>query len=158
VRVSDGRIESELRRLAGPVLEASGLELVEIRLKGSPGKQLVRLDIDRPGAEGVSLSDCQNVSRELGELLDAEDLMPGAYVLEVSSPGIDRPIRSADDVRRNTGRRIVVTVAGPDGKRGSRSGWLLGCENGEMRLRGDDREEVRIALDEVVSARREVAF
>lgn len=152
------QIESELRRLVEPILAEAGLELVEVVLKGAAGRQLLRLDIDREGADGANLEDCQRVSRALGELLEAEDLLPGGYVLEVSSPGIDRPIRSADDIRRNTGRRIVITTSEANGRRGSYSGTLLGCENGELHLRCDDREEVRIPLDGVVSARQETAF
>ena len=144
--------------MAEPILAASGLELVEVVLKGTPGRQLVRLDIDRPGASGVDISDCQQVSRTIGEALDAMELVPGGYVLEVSSPGVDRPIRSADDFRRNTGRRIVLTTSDADGKRRSHHGTLLGCENGEVRLEGEGREEIRIPLKGVVSARQEVAF
>jgi ribosome maturation factor RimP len=158
VRVAIREIETELRRLAEPILAETGLELVEVALKGAPGNQLVRLDIDRPGAGGVDITDCQRVSRTLGELLDGVELIPGGYVLEVSSPGVDRPIRSADDFRRNTGRRIVVTTSDANGVRRSHRGRLLGCENGELRLEGEDREEIRIPLNDVVDARQEVTF
>ena len=151
-------IETELRRLAEPIMAETALELVEVVLKGSPGHQLVRLNIDRPGAGGVDLTDCQRVSRTLGEVLDGVELLPGGYVLEVSSPGADRPIRLADDFRRNTGRRIVVTPSDADGARRSHHGTLLGCENGELRLEGEDRKEIRIPLNGVVTARQEVAF
>jgi ribosome maturation factor RimP len=156
--VAAKEIETELGRLAAPILAQGGLELVEVVLKGTPGRRLVRLDIDRPGAAGVDLADCERVSRTLGEVLEGSDLIQGGYVLEVSSPGVDRPIRSADDFRRNTGRRIVVTTSDADGTRRSHHGTLLGCENGELRLEGEDREEMRIPLDGVVTARQEVAF
>jgi ribosome maturation factor RimP len=156
--VAATEIETELRRLAEPILAERGLELVEVVLKGTPGHQLVRLDIDRPGATGVDLTDCQRVSQTLGEALEGVELIPGGYVLEVSSPGVDRPIRSADDFRRNTGRRVVVTTSDADGARRSHHGTLLGCENGELRLEGEDRREIRIPLNGVVAARQEVAF
>jgi ribosome maturation factor RimP len=158
VRVAVREIETEIRRLAEPILAESGLELVEVALKGAPGNQLVRLDIDRPGADGVDITDCQRVSRTLGEVLERAELIPGGYVLEVSSPGVDRPIRSADDFRRNMGRRIVVTTSDADGTRRSHHGTLLGCENGELRLKGEKSEEIRIPLNGIVNARQEVAF
>jgi ribosome maturation factor RimP len=144
--------------LAEPILAERGLELVEVVLKGAPGHQLVRLDIDRPGATGVDLADCQRVSQTLGQALNGVELIPDGYVLEVSSPGVDRPIRSADDFRRNTGRRVVVTTADAEGTRCSHHGTLLGCENGELRLECEDRQEIRIPLDGVVAARQEVAL
>ncbi|MHC4137472.1 MAG: ribosome maturation factor RimP [Planctomycetota bacterium] len=152
------QFEAEFRRLTGPILGGEGLELVDVALKGSPGRQVLRLDIDRPGADGVDLADCQRVSRALEQELDRTDLITGGYVLEVSSPGLDRPIRSADDIRRNTGRRVVVTVSDGSGEQRAYRGTLLGCLDGELRLEGEDREEIRIPMDGVVTARREVAL
>lgn len=151
-------LEMQLRRMVGPLLADRGLELVEIAIKGATGRQVLRLDIDRAGTRGVGLADCQRVSQLLGEVLDGADLIHGRYVLEVSSPGLDRPIRSADDIRRNTGRRVVVTSRGEDGERLLHHGRLLGCHDGQLRLEGDDEDEVRIPLERVVSARQEVAF
>lgn len=150
-------VESELQRLTEPVLEAEGLELVELALKGSPGRQVLRLDIDRPGAAGVDIADCQRISRRLESTLDESGLIPGGYVLEVSSPGIDRPIRSIDDIRRNTGRWVVVTSA-ESGHERAYHGTLLGSRDGEMRLETEDRKEIRIPMESVLMARREVRF
>ena len=125
---------------------------------GSPGRQLVRLAIDRAGARGIDISDCQEVSRELGDRLERTELLPGAYTLEVSSPGVDRPIRSADDFRRNTGRHVVVTTRDAAGIERSHEGTLLGCENGELRLEGDDDESIRISTRDVVRARQAVTI
>jgi len=149
--------ESELRRLIEPILGAEGLELVELALKGGSAHRLLRLDIDRAGAGGVDLADCQRISRALEDVLDESDLIPGHYVLEVSSPGIDRPIRTPDDIRRNTGRWVVVTTSEAGHERAYR-GKLLGSSEGSMRLETEDREEIRIPLETVVTARREVRF
>jgi ribosome maturation factor RimP len=151
-------LEATIRELARPILEGEGLELVDLALKGSPGRQVLRLDIDRAGAEGVDLADCQRVSRALEQALDREETMPGSYSLEVSSPGLDRPIRSADDFRRNTGRRIVVTTSADDAGQREHHGTLLGCRDGELRLEGNDRVELRIPLESVISARQDVGF
>ena len=147
---------SEIGNLAQPILEGRGIELVEVVLRGSPGRQLVRVDIDRAGPGGIGISNCQEVSRELGDLLDRTELLPGAYTLEVSSPGIDRPIRSADDFRRNTGRRVVVTTRQPDGVERTHVGTLLGCENDELKLEAGSTDPIRISMKDVVRARQDV--
>jgi ribosome maturation factor RimP len=156
--VATRQIESEVRQLVEPILAEAGLELVETVLKGTRDRRLLRLDIDRAGARGVDLAECQRVSRALGERLDEAELFPGRYVLEVSSPGIDRPIRTDDDIRRNTGRRVVVTVAEVDGARRSYRGTLRGRDDGTLQLEGADREAIRIPLEGVVSVRQEIAF
>ncbi len=140
------------------MLATRGLELVEVTLKGAHTRQVLRLAIDRPGPRGVDIDDCQRVSRGLSELLDGSELIPSAYVLEVSSPGIERPIRSRDDIRRNTGRRIVVTAADRSGKRRSHAGVLLGCDAAALRLSDENDGEIRVPVDEIVHARQEIAF
>jgi ribosome maturation factor RimP len=151
--------EAELRRLTEPILAGEGLELVDFALKGSPGRQVLRLDIDRPGVRGVDLADCQRVSRALGEVLDEAEPISGGYLLEVSSPGIDRPIRSADDIRRNTGRRVLVVARDADGASREHRGTLLGSEEGHIRLQeAEGQNEVRIPLDSVLGARQDVDF
>ena len=153
-----GQIEAELRRLGEAVLEPRGLELVDVVLRGGAGRCLLRFEIDRPGPQGVNLTDCQLVSRELSERLDRADPLPWAYVLEVSSPGLDRPIRSAEDFRRNTGRRVVVRNA-TAGREQAHRGVLLGCADGELRLAsGAEGQELRIPLSQVVEAKQDVGF
>jgi ribosome maturation factor RimP len=149
---------ADLRRVVERVVAGAGLELVELRLGGSSRRRTVRLDIDRAGPSGVGLDDCQRISGEVGRALDATDLLPGSYVLEVSSPGVDRPIRDADEIRRNTGRRIIVATTEPIEECRDFRGVLLGAEGGRLLLRLDDDRVVRIRLDQVQSARQEVGF
>lgn len=150
-----------LRRLASRAVEEAGLELVDLSLRGSSRRRTLRVDIDRPGPRGVDLEDCKRVSDLLGAAIDAEDgLIEASYLLEVSSPGVDRPIRSADDIRRNTGRRVVVTVRdSADGRRSFR-GLLAGERNGAMILELEDegRNEIAIPLESVETARQDVEF
>lgn len=155
---SISQLESELRRIASTVARDHGAELVELALRGSGGRRMLRVDIDRPGAEGVGLADCQRVSQALSALLDEQELIPSAYVLEVSSPGIDRPIRSDDDIRRNTGRRVVVTAADGEKEQQLYSGLLLGRKGDDLVLRTDAGQEVGIPLARVVKAQQEAGF
>ncbi len=101
------------------------------------------------------MSDCQQVSRALEAALDEADLLPSSYVLEVSSPGIDRPIRSEDDIRRNTGRQVVVTAADPEKGQRVYRGLLLGSDNGDLLLEMAENERVRIPIGGIVGARQE---
>jgi ribosome maturation factor RimP len=149
---------AELCEIVSDVVSEFGLELVELRLRGSGKRRLLRLDIDRAGLRGVDLDDCQRVSAAVGERLEGTDLLQDGYLLEVSSPGIDRPIRSADDIRRNTGRKVVVATTEPiDGRRLVR-GTLQGVAGGAMRVVTEDETEVRIPLDRIESARQDVGF
>ncbi len=151
------QLEAELTQLAVPILAETGLELVELALKGSGNKRVLRLSIDRAGSEGVGLEDCQRISRELSSVLDEAELISWSYVLEVSSPGIDRPIRTADDIRRNTGRRVVVTAKDATGQQRCYRGTLLGSQTEQLRLAVEAEEEIRIPLENVVNARQDVS-
>jgi ribosome maturation factor RimP len=147
-----------LRELAQAVVQETGLELVELTLKGPSRRRLLRIDIDRAGPNGVDIDDCQRVSKELGEILESGDLLEDSYVLEVSSPGVDRPIVSSADYRRNIGRRVVVrTRQAIEGKQ-LWKGILQGLEDERIHLQDDDAGEVTIGVDQVESARQDVGF
>lgn len=154
-----GNVEAELREIADRVAASCGVEVVELRLLRGGSRWSIRLDIDRPGVPGVGIDDCQSVSRALEAILDEDDPVPGSYTLEVSSPGIERPIRSTDDVRRNTGREVTVEATDAEGKPFRVDGTLLGLEDDGIRVlvRDDDRE-VRIPLDRVTRAHQQIPF
>lgn len=99
------------------VAASDGLEVVEVVLRGSGSARLLRITIDKP--EGVTLEDCENLSRQLGTILDVEEVIPGGrYQLEVSSPGIERKLFRPQDFERFTGNRIRVSLRQPmDGKK-----------------------------------------
>lgn len=122
---------AQIRELVTPSLAACGVELFDARLSGRPPGHLLRLSIDRPG--GVSLDDCERVSHAVAAVLDAHDPIAGAYTLEVSSPGADRPLRDWDDWRRSVGRRVNVRF---------RSGEAETVVEGRLLSVGDDAVEV----------------
>ena len=97
-------IEEKVGELAGPVLLALGVELVDVVYASEGGRKILRLLIDKPG--GVNVDDCTSVSRDLGPLLDVEDVIRGSYSLEVSSPGLDRPLKSQKDFFAAMGKKI----------------------------------------------------
>jgi ribosome maturation factor RimP len=104
-----------VRELIQPTLTFLGYELYDITLAGSGGYTTLRVRIDRP--EGVTLDDCERVSRSLSALLDTADPLPTRYDLEVSSPGAERPLRTLDEYRRFVGKRANVRYRVGDGER-----------------------------------------
>lgn len=156
--VRHAELQDSLERLAATIAADQGVELVELSLRGPGGRRLLRVDIDRVGPRGVTIDDCQRVSRALEAALDEAGLLDAHYVLEVSSPGADRPIVTADDYRRNVGRRLLVVVAQSNGERRRLRGELVGLKDGLIRLRSDSDSEVQVPLEGVVEARQDVTF
>jgi ribosome maturation factor RimP len=103
--------------IAEPLVTHEGLEMVDVEFRRESRGTILRLYLDREG--GVSLDDLSRVSRQLGDLLDVHDAVPGPYTLEVSSPGINRRLRRPEHFRRYLGKRVRVRTAGPvAGRRG----------------------------------------
>ena len=126
--------EAELLALAGGLAESMGIEVVEFRFLGSGANTVLRIDLDRAGPVGVTLDDCQRFSMALDMAMDDGDNIDHAYTLEVSSPGMDRPIATEDDIRRNTGRKVTAEVRAADGGTVRVVGTLLGIEDGTLVL------------------------
>src|SRR5262245_62668445 len=105
--------EARLRERVTALLAQSDLELVDVELGGSSRGLVVRVLVDKPG--GVSVEDCARVSRAVGDDLEASDAIPGRYVLEVSSPGIDRPLKRREDFERFAGERSEERRVGKGG-------------------------------------------
>src|SRR5262247_1416266 len=104
--------EDRVRGIADRVAASSGLEVVEIEFRGGGKSRMLRVFIDKPA--GVTHEDCSAFSREFGTILDVEDAVPGGtYVLEVSSPGLDRKLTRASDFERFVGSRVKLTTRQP---------------------------------------------
>lgn len=101
-------LEERVRSLAEPVLARHGAELVDLQVKRGR-TQLVRVVADRPG--GIDVETCARVSEDLSRMLDVDDPLTGRYTLEVTSPGLDRLLRSPDDFRRTMGRRVRIVLS-----------------------------------------------
>ena len=98
--------ESRTEKLLKPIMEENHFELVDVEYVKEAGTWYLRAYIDKPG--GITVDDCEAVNRKLGDLLDEEDYIEGSYVLEVSSPGLDRPLRKDRDFERSIGREVEV--------------------------------------------------
>ena len=124
-------IVEKVRAIAAPLAAGEGLELIDVELGGAGGRTTLRLYIDRDG--GVSLDDCTSVSRAVSAALDVEDPIQGAYDLEVSSPGLDRPLRTPEHFARYAGEKVRVKTYGPVPELENRKtfvGTLRGFEDG----------------------------
>jgi ribosome maturation factor RimP len=134
-----------IRAMAERVVTSEGLHLVDVEIKGSNANQLLRVYIDK--AAGVSHADCAVVSEQLSAMLDVEDLFPGRYVLEVSSPGLDRKLTKPSDFTYFVGRRARVVLKEAMGEQKVLEGRLAGFENGRVRLDLEEsgRQEIDLA-------------
>ena len=118
--------------MAERIAVSEGLTLVDVEIKGGRGNLLLRVYIDK--SEGISHADCQQVSEQLGAMLDVEDLFPGSYTLEVSSPGLDRKLVKPSDFVHFAGRKARVVVREPVDSQKVLEGRLAGFEAGRVRL------------------------
>jgi len=162
--VTQGTLLDEIQRILVPILADLGLEEVDLEYLREGREMVLRIFIDKPG--GVTLDDCAELSREFGAVLEIEDLIHAAYRLEVSSPGLDRPLKRPEDYRRFAGERIKLKTLeqlDPDGRghlRKTFSGRLLGLEDGFVRLLQLDKKggEVAISLDAIAMAHLDPEF
>ena len=124
---------------------------------------VLRVRVDRPGPsataeDSVSVDDCARVSRDLSAMLDVEDLVPVAYTLEVSSPGLDRPLRHADDYRRFAGRRAKLVMRQAIEGQTFFKGMLGGVDGHDVLIEGDDGRRHRVPIGVITRAHLEVEF
>lgn len=137
--------------IADRVARSEGLEIVDIELLGGGSARLLRVFIDKPG--GVNHGDCENVSHQLGTILDIEDVMPGgSYTLEVSSPGIERKLTRARDFERFVGRKAKIVLRQPLDNRRRWEGRLAAFAEDTITLALDSGDSLRIALAQVEKA------
>ena len=122
-----------MREIAERVALSSGLEVVEVELRGGGKARMLRIVIDKPA--GVTHEDCANLSREMSTILDVEDVVAGSsYLLEVSSPGMDRKLLRAADYERFTGSRVKLTTRNPVAGNRHFEGRLESFQNGRLTL------------------------
>ncbi len=135
-----------------------GYELVDVELKRAPGGALVRLFVDREG--GIGLDDLQSVSEEVSAILDVEDPIQAAFTLEVSSPGLDRPLRNEADYRRFVGRLVKLSSYEPVDGRRHWTGRLVAFEDGiaSVNLEKEGGAVCQVPLAKLSHGRLEVEF
>ncbi len=144
-------VRNEVVDMATPLADEMGFEMVDVDFVPQAGRSLVRVFLDRPG--GITLEDCARFSRRLGDLLEMNQTLSGAYHLEVSSPGIERRLRTGEHFRRFAGSEARVELhAAADGRRRG-EGKIEEAGEDSVRLRLADGEAWTVPLAEIKSAR-----
>ena len=160
---------ARLRGAAERVASSHGLEVFDVQLRREPIGMVLRVVIDRPDPgrvetpeESVGIAECQRVSQDLSALLDVEDEfgeedLGDRYTLEVSSPGLDRPLRHEADYRRFAGRLAKIVTTEPIGRQTAFAGRITGVDNGTVLLE-EGRKTHRVPLDRIKRANLDVEF
>jgi len=154
---------AQIRAIAERVAASRGLDVWDIQSRREAIGHVVRIFIDRPGPaataeESVSIEDCEQVNREISTILDVEDPLPFAYTLEVSSPGLDRPLRSVDDYARFAGRMAKVVVREAVDNQKAFAGRLRGMDQDDVLLEAPNGRMHRLPLRLITRGRLDVEF
>ena len=142
-------VVAKIEEIAQRVTESEGMELVDVELKGSGNNQFLRISIDKP--EGISHADCELISQQVGTILDVEDLVPGHYTLEVSSPGVERKLRKLRDYEKFQGKKVRISLREPVENQRHWEGVLGGLEDDLIRLESNGKT-VRFRFDQIEKA------
>ncbi len=140
----------QLENLLERAVSGLGFELVDVELAGAGRNAVLRVYID--SAAGVTVNDCARVSEELSAILDVEDLIEGPYTLEVSSPGLDRPLKKREDFSRFAGQMIKIRTRKPLGGQRNFKGHLIGVSGDHVVLEMDQKT-LDLAFDSIEKAR-----
>jgi ribosome maturation factor RimP len=144
-------VREEVRQLSQPLAEEQGFEVVDVEMLAQGRTRVIRVLLDKPG--GITVGECAVFSRRLGDCLEMNQTVPGSYHLEVSSPGLDRPIRTLEAVQRFAGQRISLTTYEARDARRHWEGELLAPRGSEAGVRTEDGVEHWFEWVDVKSAR-----
>ena len=144
----------EVKQLIEPEVKSLGYELVRVAMVGGTSDPTLQIMAERPDTRQLTLSDCETISRRLSEVLDTTDPIEGSYRLEVSSPGIDRPLTRLKDYDDWSGHEARITLAEPMGGRKQFSGTIQGTGvGGVVHILGKDAKDYSVPFSSIASAK-----
>jgi ribosome maturation factor RimP len=154
---------AQIRAIAGRVAASRGLTVWDVQSRREAVGHVVRVIIDRPGPaatpeDSVSIEDCEQVNKEMSTILDVEDPLPFAYTLEVSSPGLDRPLRGPGDYERFAGRLAKIVLAEPVDNQTAFAGRLRGVVDAHVLLEAPNGRMHRLPFGLITRGRLDVEF
>jgi ribosome maturation factor RimP len=127
-----GDLGERVREATADLLSGLSLEVVDVQVARERGRTVLRIAVDKGG--GVTLDDCAEASELIGHVLERDEVVPGPYILEVMSPGLDRPLKSPEDFRRSTGKRVLVKLRQPFEGKVAYSGILRNADEDSISL------------------------
>ncbi len=147
------KIKEKVKKFVIPILEEKGLELIDLEFVRDQRGWTLRIFIDYP-AGGVTINDCEWVSDRLGTILDIEDFIPISYILEISSPGLDRPLKTKKDFERNLSKVVKISTFKPQENQRNFKGEILGVGEDFVKIFDVSRnDEVNIKFDNIKKAK-----
>ena len=153
-KMNKDKFIEKIQNIIEPVINGLGIELADLEVGKTRGGGLLRVFIDKE--EGIKIEDCEKVSREIADVLDVEDPIPYSYTLEVSSPGLDRPLKKPADFKRFKGNKIRVIISAPIDKQTFFVGTISMAGDSEVILELPDNNKVTIPYEIISRARLEV--
>ena len=157
------RAVEEIEKLIRPTLEENHFELVETQYRKESGRWVVRVVVDRQQsaehAESITLSDCEKITGFVGDVLDGYPLLNSSYVLEVSSPGINRPLKNEDHFLRYIGQKVKVSLYAPiseTSKQKNFSGILLDCKDRTVEVEDIISGRTQISIADIAKAHLDI--
>lgn len=145
----------EVHKTIEPILQSQGLELIDVEYKREAQGWVLRIYLDREG--GITVEDCAEASRELGAILEVRDLIPNRYVLEVSSPGVTRPLKRPEDFNKYQNRSVKIKLFMPLEGRRNFKGKLLGLKEDKVSVESE-RRIYEIPIQNIAKANLELDF
>jgi ribosome maturation factor RimP len=155
-KLAKAKVADIVRQLVMPILEDNGFELVDIEFKKEGAEQYLRIFIDKP--DGITIDDCELISRHLSDKLDEEDPIPQAYILEVSSPGIDRPLKTQRDFERNMGKQVEIRLYKQFMGHKAYKGTLVGFDDERVEIETVDNQRLSFGISDIALIKPIIEF
>ena len=150
----DWSLVEEIKELALPLLGQMGAELVELKLHTYRRKSQLQFLVDKPG--GITIDECARLNQAIGHKLDEQGLMNDSYILEVSSPGLDRPLVRTRDFQRHIGELAKVVLHTPINRQNVWIGFIENIDEEKLIIRSDKKEQISIARKDIAKVKLEV--
>ena len=144
---------SELEQFLAPLIEQERMELVDLQYVTEAGRKVLRIFLDKD--DGIKLADCEVMSDKIGSLLDTSEIIPDSYVLEVSSPGLDRILKKESDFVKFAGKKARVSTYAPVNGQRNFLGKIVSCADGKLTIDDETGKTVALELQSIARARLE---
>ncbi|WP_274361422.1 ribosome maturation factor RimP [Paenibacillus thermotolerans] len=148
-------VTKTVAEMVQPFLDREGFELVDVEYVKEGGNYFLRVYVDKEG--GIDIDECGRISEYLSDRLDAEDPIPDAYILEVSSPGAERPLKKPEDFKRAVGKDVYITTYEPIGGKKEFEGRLLSYDEQQLTVQ-DGKKTVELPVNKIAGARLTIIF